>query len=68
VRIAVLALAVTLVLAAAAHARPIDGTLPAPTPADLAAVSWHHSRALGKPFRHGRLIDGTRLHRDVRIR
>jgi murein endopeptidase len=66
VRIAVLALAVTLAVAAAARARPIDGPLPpAPTPgatpADFAAVHWHHSRALGEPFWHGRLVHGTQL-------
>ena len=70
-RTAVLALAVTLALAAGARARPIQGPLPTPTPtvtptptptpADFALVIWHHSRALGKPFRHGRLVDGTQL-------
>jgi murein endopeptidase len=72
VRIAALALAVTLALAAAALARPIQGPLPplptatptvtpTPTPADFALVTWHHSRALGKPFAHGRLVNGTQL-------
>jgi murein endopeptidase len=67
-RIAVLALAVTLALAVAAHARPIQGPLPpaptptaAPTPADFGLVTWRHSRALGKPFSHGRLVDGVQL-------
>jgi murein endopeptidase len=70
VRIAVLALAVTLALAAAARARPIQvpplptpapTVTPTPTPADFALVTWHHSRALGKPYAHGRLVDGTQL-------
>ena len=67
VRIAVLALAVAVAFAAAARARPIQGPLPTPTatptatPADFAEVAWHHSRALGKPFRHGRLVNGTQL-------
>ncbi len=68
VRIAVLALAVALVLAAAAAGRPIQGPLPPPptptptaAPADFAEVAWHRSRALGKPFWHGRLVDGTQL-------
>jgi murein endopeptidase len=69
VRTAVLALAVMLALAAGAHARPIQGPLPTPTPtvtptptpADFAEVTWHHSRALGKPFLHGRLVNGTQL-------
>jgi murein endopeptidase len=70
VRIAVLALAVTLAVAVAAHARPIQGPLPpaptptatpTPTPPDFALVTWRHSRALGKPFSHGRLVDGVQL-------
>jgi murein endopeptidase len=65
-RIAVLAVAVALALAGAARARPMQEPPPgAPdptaTPADFAEVSWHHSRALGKPFWHGRLVDGTQL-------
>jgi murein endopeptidase len=67
-RTAVLALAVTLALAVAAHARPIQGPLPpaptptaVPTPADFGLVTWRHSRALGKPFAHGRLVDGVQL-------
>jgi murein endopeptidase len=68
VRIAVLALAVALAVAAAARARPmqeppppVPTPTPAATPADFTEVVWHHSRALGKPFSHGRLVDGTQL-------
>jgi hypothetical protein len=51
-------------------ATPI-GIPPTPTPAplvppptgapDFAAIAWHHSRALGLPFSHGRLVDGVQL-------
>jgi murein endopeptidase len=70
VRTAVLALAVTLALAAAALARPMQTpptplpaptVTPTPTPPDFALVTWHRSRALGKPFARGRLVDGTQL-------
>jgi murein endopeptidase len=72
VRIAVLALAVALALAAAARARPMQDPLPppptptatptpTPAPADFVEVVWHDSHALGKPFWHGRLVDGTQL-------
>jgi murein endopeptidase len=65
VRIAVLALAVTLALAAAAGARPMQEPIPTPTPtatpADFALVHWHHSVALGEPYAHGRLVNGTQL-------
>jgi murein endopeptidase len=32
-----------------------------PPPAGEPAVAWHRSRALGKPFHHGRLVDGVQL-------
>jgi murein endopeptidase len=69
-RIAVLVLA--LAFAAPAVARPLqEPPVPAPTPTptptatpgspDFAEITWHHSRALGKPFSHGRLVDGVQL-------
>jgi murein endopeptidase len=63
VRFAVLALAVLLLVPAAARARPLQdpGTPDAVAVSDLDAVVWHQSRALGKPFRHGRLVDGVQL-------
>jgi murein endopeptidase len=86
VRLAVLALAVLLVVAAVAWGRPLqDPPVPPPTPTptatplpiatppavptpapptgapDFALITWHHSRALGLPFRHGRLVDGVEL-------
>jgi hypothetical protein len=30
-------------------------------PPDFAAIQWHASKALGRPFRNGRLKDGTQL-------
>jgi murein endopeptidase len=49
-------------------ATPDPVTTPAPAPvtthpadADLAAIDWQPSRALGLPFRHGRLVDGVQL-------
>jgi murein endopeptidase len=30
-------------------------------PPDFAAITWHHSKALGTPARNGRLKDGTQL-------
>jgi murein endopeptidase len=74
VRIAVAVLA--LVLAAPAAARPLqEPPLPTPTPApvptatptpppgspDFAQIAWRQSRALGKPFSRGRLVDGVQL-------
>jgi murein endopeptidase len=63
VRIAVLVLVVVLLAPAAAAGRPLqDPPLPAPTGSpDLAAIAWRHSRALGKPYSHGRLVDGVQL-------
>jgi murein endopeptidase len=65
VRFLVLALVVLLLTPAKAVARPLqDPGTPEPAPVltpDLDAVAWRHSRALGKPFLHGRLIDGVQL-------
>ena len=36
-------------------------TLGATIPPDFAAITWHHSKALGEPFSHGRLVDGVQL-------
>ena len=59
------ALLVLLLAAAPARARPLqDPGTPEPAPvltSDLDAVAWRHSRALGQPFAHGRLIDGVQL-------
>jgi murein endopeptidase len=61
VRLVVLALAVLLLAAPPALARPLqDPGTPVPLP-DLDAVQWDHSHALGKPFSHGRLVDGVQL-------
>ena len=46
---------------------PADTPVPAATPVDpgvppdYAAIDWHDSKALGRPFRKGRLEDGTLL-------
>jgi hypothetical protein len=45
---------------------PTPVLTPAPTvdpgaPPDYAEVVWHHSKALGKPFSKGRLVDGVQL-------
>jgi murein endopeptidase len=42
--------------AAASHRPPPAGEAPGE-----AAVVWHRSRALGKPYHHGRLVDGVQL-------
>jgi murein endopeptidase len=56
VRLAVLALAVLALSGSAAAQTP-----PPPTGSpDFAEVTWHDSRALGKPW-HGRLVDGVQL-------
>jgi murein endopeptidase len=65
VRIAVLALAVLLLAVPAAAARPLqdDGT-PEPAPdvtSDVLAIAWHPSTTRGKPFLHGRLVNGVQL-------
>jgi murein endopeptidase len=36
-------------------------TLGPEQPPDFRLVHWHHSKALGKPFLKGRLVDGTQL-------
>jgi murein endopeptidase len=56
------ALAVLVLAPASAAARPMQEPEPAPvlTP-DLEAVAWRPSRALGKPFLHGRLVGGVQL-------
>src|SRR4051794_34753567 len=55
VRIGVLAL--TLVLAAPAQARPLQDPPVAPPP----AVKPPPSQSLGKPYSHGRLVNGVQL-------
>jgi murein endopeptidase len=40
---------------------PVPTPLPPGSPPDFAEVQWHQSRALGKPFSHGRLVDGVQL-------
>src|SRR4051794_4740131 len=46
---------------------PIATPPAVPTPAppegspDFAAITWRQSRALGRPFAHGRLVDGVQL-------
>jgi murein endopeptidase len=67
VRVLAAALALLVLAPAPAAARPMqDPGVPAPELApvltsDLDAVAWRHSRALGQPFLHGRLVDGVQL-------
>ncbi len=45
-------------------ATPVPTETPPPAPGqppDFAAISFRHSRALGKPYSHGRLVDGVQL-------
>jgi hypothetical protein len=42
-------------------ATPAETPVDPGTPPDFAEVEWHHSKALGRPFLHGRLADGTQL-------
>jgi murein endopeptidase len=65
VRFLVPALVALLLAVAPAPARRLqDPGTPEPAPVltpDLDAVAWRHSRALGRPFAHGRLVDGVQL-------
>jgi murein endopeptidase len=40
---------------------PTPAPQPAGSPPDFASIAWAPSRALGKPFSHGRLVDGVHL-------
>lgn len=73
----VLAAALAVLVVRPALARPVLDPVPAPSPAPAPtvapalppvvlpggyrAVRWHHSRALGLPFRRGRLVRGVQL-------
>jgi murein endopeptidase len=46
---------------AAAAVRPGQPAVERPRPAPEAAIVWRRSRALGKPFGNGRLVDGVQL-------
>ena len=40
---------------------PVATPAPPPGSPDFALITWSHSRALGRPFFHGRLVDGVQL-------